>query len=175
MNKRSEIRAKISKLCPYKHLSNEKHIHSRVVFRQSSDIKFNKRGNALINPTEESYLSESVTDFFNYYRFDREVFPKIEFVQDALKELKKNGYTLELMHIQPECQTIVFILNIDRYVFWAGYYFKYNCNVKGEDLTNYFISEKDLFDVCYSPILKSKLTYSGFILDICPCLQEYNV
>lgn len=174
MNKRTTIK----KLCPYDNYKTERHVHPRVYFKENDSIKFNNRGNLLINKTEENYLLSKIQEIDSYYIMDREIFSKFDTTEETLSIVKclqifkENGFDVEFMMIQPESNCIVFAINVDHYVFWVGYYFKILNKFKGEDLTNYFIGEKDFMDSCYSKILQSTLIYNGFVFDVCECIRD---
>ena len=176
MNFRTTIRA----LCPYENYKTPKHVHPRLRFKKADELKFNNRGDLLINRTEENHLLSNIPSIDTYYQLDREVFTQFDLlnkeetlsVELCLQIFKRNGVDIEFMMIQPESKCIVFAVNVDHYVFWLGYYFYIINKFNEADLTNYYISEKDFANSCYSKILQSPLTYKGFTFDVCECIRN---
>ena len=152
------------------------HSHDRITFPPTKDLKFRNKVAKLLGKEEMECIQKN-PDYDNlieiHFDIDED---EVDDLSSLFDFFKKRALILSLVQVQQieEENDLVFIFNIERCIFWIGFYFRAKDIEKDlKKVKNPFVSKLDFSrEENLSPFFSCKMDYIGYLFQVCPCLRK---
>lgn len=167
---------KIKKLCPYNHISGS-HTHHRIEFPLTKNVEFSNSGTTYVHVYERKHIQgirhyEDLTDI--HFKLQKKKIKDITTLFDFFRKQSLNLHVVQIQKGENDPTDLVFISDIDRAIFWIGFYFRVvNTSDKPvPDIRNCFVSKLDFSTKDeLGRFLLYEFEYLGYIFEVCPCVK----